>query len=175
MRTKPLPARTDGPLTQINSPNEAFHRQERARERRSQSDCSQEAALCWILFSSLFTPSHLLSCALISLSGRWQLLPGAYLPLCQLARILPTNIRDYLSHQLRQANRTPARLLGIYWQLGGWMHLSNSRMCYCLMVAPPGPPPLTALLNHSAKTWWQNAGDWLQCCGPFPSLPRTAR
>lgn len=26
MRTKPLPARSDGPLTQINSPNEAFHR-----------------------------------------------------------------------------------------------------------------------------------------------------
>lgn len=119
---------------------------------------SQEAALRWILFILLFTPCHPFSCALISLSGWWQLLPCVYLPLCQQARILPTNIHDCLSHQLRQANLTAARLLGIYWQLRGWIHLSNSRMCHCLIVAPP-PSFYTSLLNHSAKPWWQNAGD----------------
>lgn len=124
-------------------------------------------------FISLFTPSHLLF--LCSYHFVWPLTaPGPVLTCLFVseAHILATNIRDYLSHHLRRANRTAGRLSGIYWQPGGRMHLSNSRMCYRLMVAPLPLYRLAESQCRGVMAVLQEAR--LQCCGPFPSLPRTA-
>lgn len=128
---EPLPPPSNGLLTQINNPNEAFH-QSSAYKGCSQRCCCQSGTLIEFHASvSLFTPPRLLSYPSIGMLTK-STSPAFYLKLCQthLMSVLNRN------HKLWQSNHTITHILG----KSGVLYMTASpkcRVCFCSVVTCP--------------------------------------